>query len=193
MIAFLSKAAWDPHATAEAVADDQFRAVCGDGCVADMRTLLRELGAATKQLEYEGLGFSFPVPGMMMKHWKAGAMPGYLTDVRGHYELALAAAQRAQAQAPPEGRKQLDYWVGRLEFGIGYLDTVAAIKRAATAEAAKQTPEAVAQGEAALQALRQAIEAYARVAGDRSDVGAVAVLNEYGYRPLQDKVAKLKK
>ena len=37
-------------------------------------------------------------------------------------------------------------------------------------------------------AAREALEAYARVAGDRSDLGAIAVLNEYVYRPLQAKV-----
>jgi len=192
LVAFLSKAAWDPRVTAEAVAGNQFRMVCGEGCVEDLQTLLRELGAATKLLEWQGLGFSFPVPDMMMHHWSVEALPEYFVEVRGHYARALAAARRARTQARPEGRAYVDYWVGRLEFGIGYLDAVAGVKRAATAETAMQRGEALTQAISALQILRQAIEAFVRVARDRADVGAVAVLNEYAYRPLQAKVAELK-
>ena len=38
-----------------------------------------------------------------------------------------------------------------------------------------------------------AIEAHVRVARDRSDLGAIAVLNEYAYRPLRAKLEELKK
>jgi len=38
-----------------------------------------------------------------------------------------------------------------------------------------------------------ALEAYARVARDQSDRGALATMAEYVYRPLQDKVAALEK
>jgi hypothetical protein len=46
---------------------------------------------------------------------------------------------------------------------------------------------------AALKQVRTALEAYARVAGDQSDRGAIATMAEYVYRPLKDKVAQLQK
>jgi hypothetical protein len=85
----------------------------------------------------------------------------------------------------------VDYWVGRLEFGIGYLDTIEAVRQAATAEAEKK-PAALPLAKKALETARQALAAYARVARDQSDRGALAILNEYVYRPLQAKVAELK-
>jgi len=39
--------------------------------------------------------------------------------------------------------------------------------------------------------VRQALASYARVANDRSDRGAIAVMNEYVYRPLQAKASRL--
>ena len=52
-----------------------------------------------------------------------------LTDRQG-YQRALEAAQKARAKTKPEGRSYVDYWIGRLEFGMGYLDTIAAVRRA---------------------------------------------------------------
>lgn len=37
-----------------------------------------------------------------------------------------------------------------------------------------------------------ALEAYARVARDQSDRGAIATMDEYAYRPLKAKVAEIK-
>jgi hypothetical protein len=49
------------------------------------------------------------------------------------------------------------------------------------------------QAENALASARRALEAYARVARDQSDRGAIATMAEYVYRPLRDKVARLQK
>ncbi|MBM3890272.1 MAG: hypothetical protein FJ388_14250, partial [Verrucomicrobia bacterium] len=192
-VAYLSRAAWHADATPEAVYRDQIRAACGEACVEDMLTVFREVEATTVELEWHGLGLTFPIPGMMMSHWKPNPMPAELKKVRPGYQRALAAARRAQGKASAAGRKYTDYWVGRLEFGIGYLDTIEAVRRAATAEAAKKPAEALQHAETALATARRALEAYARVAGDQSDRGAIATMAEYVYRPLKAKVAQLQK
>jgi hypothetical protein len=70
--------------------------------------------------------------------------------------------------------------------------TVAAVRRAATAESKHDYAAAFKEAEAALTLSTKSLEAYARVARDRSDKGAIAVMNEYVYRPLRGKVAELK-
>ena len=142
-------------------------------------------------LERDGLGFAFPVPGMMMKHWTPEPLPAGLVAVRAHYEHALAAARTARRSSTPNGRAAADYWIGRLEFGIGYLDSVSALRQAATAERVGRKDDVVRQTELAHRGTRAAIEAYARVAGDQSDRGAIAILAEYVDRPLQKKLAAL--
>ena len=65
------------------------------------------------------------------------------------------------------------------------------MRLAATAEAAGKPSEALQSTKDALTRSRLALEAFARVARDQSDRGAVATMNEYVYRPLRSKVKQL--
>jgi len=59
------------------------------------------------------------------------------------------------------------------------------------AEEAKKNTETWRQAETALATACRALESYARIACDQSDRGAIAVINEYVYRPLKAKVEVL--
>jgi hypothetical protein len=190
VLAYLSRAGWDPNANPDTITQSLIRDICGDGCAEDMLAALHEVESATLNLATNKIDFGYYVPGMVMKFWEAGPTPAYLTEVQDQYQKALDAARRAQTKSTPEGRWYADYWVGRLEFALGYARTAEAVGRAATAEAAKDHSECVKQTEKALQTIRQATEAYARVVRTRSDVGAIAELNEYGIRALKAKLAE---
>ncbi|MCE2394361.1 hypothetical protein J4G02_07195 [Candidatus Poribacteria bacterium] len=192
-IAYLAKAAWDESVTHQEVYRDQIRAVCGEACIEDMMTTFREVEETTIALEDHGLGLTFPVPGMLTKHWTPQPMSDELVADRQGYQQALDAAYRAREKAQPSGQNYVDYWIGRLGFGIGYLDMIAAIRRAAIAETNEQPAEAIQHAETALVTVREALEAYADVVRDQSDRGAIAVMNEYVYRPLKEKIAALQK
>ena len=192
-VAYLARAAWDRSATPEDVYRDQVRAACGAASVEDMLAVFRAVETATVALEDHGLGLTFPVPNMLLKHWRPVPFAGELAEDRRTYQRALEAAQRALAKAAPAGRPYVEYWVGRLEFGIGYLDTIEELHRAARAESDKNPAEASRLAASALAAFRRALEAYARVARDQSDRGALASLAEFAYRPLRDKVAAMNK
>ena len=192
-VTYLAKAAWEEGIRHEDVYRDQIRAVCGAGCIEDMLTTFREVEATTVALEEHGLGLTFPVPGMLTKHWTPQPMSDELVADRQGYQRALDAAYRAREKAQPSGQSYVDYWIGRLRFGIGYLDMIAAVRRAAIAEADQKPTEAIQHAGTALVTAREALEAYADVARDQSDRGAIAVMNEYVYRPLKEKVAALQK
>ena len=127
----------------------------------------------------------------MMKFWKPQEVPAYLATVQRDYGQALEAARRARDKSEARGRWYPEFWVGRLEFALGYANTVEALYRGAQAEKAGQREEALSHARSGLESLRQATEAYARVARNRTDLGAIAVLNEYAYRPLQKKTEEL--
>ena len=204
-IAYLSKTVWEANVTPEDVYADQIRSVCGEEAIEPMLAAFRELEAVTIALEEHGLGLTFPVPGMMMKHWSPGSFSSQLAEDREGYRRALSAVLRASELSRPEGKAYLDYWLGRLKFGIKYLDTIEAVRKAATAEqAAKEAKEkdnevnfkaklveAIEQAQVALETACEAIEAFARVAKNQSDRGAIATMAEYVYRPLQQQVEKL--
>ena len=190
-IAYLAKSAWERDTTPETVYRDQITALWGEDCVDDMLTVFRELEAATVTLEWHGMGLTFPVPGMMMKHWTPGDFPAELVEVRERYQVALRAARRVAAASSPRGQDDADYWVGRFEFGIAYLEALEAVSSAANAEHEQRPTDARRAAETALAAARRALEAYARVARDQSDRGAIATMNEYVFRPLRAKVEAL--
>lgn len=190
--AYLARACWDAKATPEASYRDQIRAICGDACVEDMLTVFHEVEKVTRTLEWHGLGLTFPVPGMFQKEWTPHALSAEILGCGDGYQKALTAAQRARDKSEAHGRGYVEYWIARLEFGIGYLNMVDMIRQAAQAEAQKKPVLALAHAEKALATLRQALETFAQVARDPSDRGTIAVLGELVYRPLKHQVARLK-
>lgn len=155
----LARGAWDGEPpTPEAIYRAQARVTTGPGTEDEMVAMFREIEAATLKLEWDGLGMSFPVPGLIVN--QTGPMPESWKQIREDYRRALGHAKSAKAA----------YWIGRLEFGIAALDAMEAVRNG--------------DREAARTKTREAIEAYARVAQDQSDRGAIAMLNEFTYRPL---------
>lgn len=206
-MAYLSKAAWDPSATPAGVIADQVRIVCGDAAVEPMLEFFRELEAVTAGLEDHGMGLTFPYPGMLTQFWTHEPPARTLPEDRIGYKRARAILERVPTPARPQGREYLRYWLGRMDFALGYLDTIEAVKGAAIAEKAAldakmagdqqayRTHLAVAltRAETAQAMVTLAIEAYAAVARNRADLGAIATLGEYAYRPLQARADELRK
>ena len=153
---------------------------------------MHSIDAATVVWETDDEHFSFPVPSLLMKYWKAGPLPDYLGENRKNYDQGWQAAQRAVAVATPEGKSLAEFWAKRMEFSVKYITAVEFVRRAATAEEAHQPQQAVQEATKALASLRESIEAYAAVARSQSDRGSIAVAVEYGYRPLEKKIADLK-
>lgn len=100
------------------------------------------------------------------------------------YERALAAVERARGKADGPGSDWLDYWAQRLRFGMLYLDPVDSVRQAAIASQQGDAARTKHCLSTALTTARQAIEAYASVAHDRSDRGAVV------FRRLRAKLAE---
>ncbi len=214
----IARRAWDTTPTVDDLYRRQIGAVCGPEAVPAMLEAMHELEKLTLALEGPGLGLTFPVPGMIMNHWHAGGLPSYLVDTRRAYLNALDLVRKAdrarratQGQAGSRARsaagdEYLGYWMGRFAFGAGYIDTIEATMQAAAAQTAAEEArkagkanagrarfaEAAKLAEQAEQNARRMIEAYAAVARDSSDRGAIATMAEYVWRPLRDKARQLK-
>lgn len=193
-VAYIAKAAWDETATPESVYRDQIGSVCGQACVPDMLEMFRQLEHTTMSLEDLGLWLSFPVPYMFTKHHMHPCeIRGWMVEVREGYRRALVAARAAAAKSRPAGKVFAEYWVGRLEFGVGYFDCIEATRRAMTLKAEGKEAAAVAEMNRAVDLSRSMLESYARVAADQSDRGAIATMAEYVYRPLKAKAEQWSK
>ncbi len=206
-VAYLAKAAWDKTATPDAAYRDQILAVCGKEAIEPMLEAFRQIEAVTEALERDDLGIGFPVPNMILRHWSPGPIEPRYVENREGYRRALAAVRKASESTEEGGRAYVRYWVGRLEFGIGFFDTIEAIKRAATAEQAAKdakqqgndaayrakAAEALRLADQAVKAAFESIDSLAKVSRNRADNGAVATMAEYIFRALQRKTEEMKK
>jgi hypothetical protein len=203
-VAYLARAAWDAATTPESTYRDQVRTLCGAPAVEPMLEAFREIETVTMAIEDHGLGIGFPVPNMIIRHWSPGPLSPELAGDRECYRRALAAVRKVPEPVTEAGRAYIRYWVGRLEFGIGFFDTIEACKRAGTAEQAatdanqrgdkeefrRKSAETAELAHQAVTTAFHAIDTLAQVAKNRSDLGAVATLAEYMHRPLQRKAAE---
>ena len=184
---FLARASWQAELTPQEAYVDQVRHVCGEESVAPAVEALELIEQITLGLDQHGLGFAFPVPGMMTKHYKKGGLSGSLKQDHQEYRRALELMDEAHRLSRPAGRAYAKYFLERLRFADRFLDAAEAYGATAIAEKSGDPDEARRQIELAYQAIREALEAYAGVAKDHGDLGAIALMNEYCYRPIRDK------
>ena len=202
-MAYLSRRCWQDEISPKDAYRDHIRAVCGKEAIPDMLAGFAELERVTRHLNGYGLGLTFPIPGMIAKHFRKGPLPKALAEDRDGYRKALASFQKAHAKAK-RGRTYTNYWVQRLKFGIGYINCIEAARQLTDAKAAlakaKKAGKGVAaakqqarkQAKKAMAISREMLETFGKVARNRSDVGAIAVMVEYVYRPLAHEYQKLR-
>jgi hypothetical protein len=190
---YLARASWDVSMTPQKAYADQVKHVAGDQAVKPALEAFAIIEKITLGLDQHGLGFGFPVPGMMTKHYNSGGLSAALKQDHELYRQALKRLEEAHRLGRPEGRDYMNYLVARLRFAIRYLDAAEAYGATSRAEKANKRDEAHRHTGAAYTAIREALEAYVAVAKDHGDLGAVALMNEYCYRPIRDKRNELKK
>ena len=89
------------------------------------------------------------------------------------------------------GGEYIDYWIGRLDFGIAYLDCIESLRNAALADSAGEGDEALRQTQAAVDHCRAGTVSLRRDSARPVRHRAIAVMNEHVYRPLKAKVKEL--
>ena len=127
----------------------------------------------------------------MTKHYAAGGLSDAIKQDRKLYQQALVYMQQARQHCRPEGRPYIDCFVGRLQFAVRYLDAADAFGATAKAEKANKPDDARRHIDTAYAAIREALEAYVATVKNHGDLGAVALVNAYCYRPIRDKRATL--
>jgi hypothetical protein len=184
---YMARASWDLQVTPDGAYKDLIEHVCGPASVEPAVAAFHIIEAITRGLDDYGLGFGFPVPAMMTKHYEAGGLAPEIKADRARYREALDKIRAAREPCHPSGRAFLDYFVGRLTFAVEYLDAAQQFGETAAAEKAGNRLDATRRVEQAYRHIRDAIAAWAGVANDHGDLGAVALLNEFCYRPIRDK------
>jgi hypothetical protein len=153
--------------------------VCGEGVAERVVKAFEYCDQATKE------SFALPEPVMLIQHYAlAEPPPAWWGEVRTHYLNAMNEMYRANTRAREGGRQFTLYYARRFEFGFEYMNTVEALRKAAIAKQAGDKDAQIAELEKALDSITNACNAMAAVARSQSDRGVIAVMNEYGYRPV---------
>lgn len=181
---YLARASFDDQVTPESATADLVTAMCGEGVAERLLLGFDKIEEATLLTDENNLGFAFPVPGVVMKHYVPGEPPAWWKQASDLYGAAMDEMYRAHDRSHLNGRPFLRHMAKRCEFALEYLACVDSLRRAGQAKADGDTQGQTEKLEAAVESMYNALSALAEVAADNSDRGVIAVLGEYGYRPL---------
>lgn len=190
-IHYLSRASWNADATPTEAYTEQISRVCGAECVPFVLTALRLIENITSLMD-KHLGIGMPVETMMTQFYNAGKLSPELKSEHAQYQVALKVLEDAQPLCREEGRFYLDYFIGRLRFAARLLDAAADFGAAGDAERSGDREAALKHAANAETAVREAIAAWAEVARDHGELGGVAIMNEFAFRPIQRLHVKLR-
>ena len=189
---YLSRASWEADVTARSTHDDLFTTITGRQAVSDRMWLAhRHIESATNLIDQNDIGFAFPVENMVMKHYRAEPPPAWWDEMTEHYTQAMIEVYRCHDGADPRARKLTFYYGKRTQFVLDYLSCLKAVRAAAIAREKGETETAIEQLELAVESIYNGIDHLSDVARDNGERGLVAVLANYGYRPLLAELEKL--
>ena len=190
---YLSRAAFDESVTPDAAYEDLVRPNCGEGVAERLILGWDQIEKATDVIDEHDIGFAFPVPSMVMKHYAATEPPPeWWQTASDHYLNAMNEMYRARDRAEPAGRTLLYRLARRYEFGLEYMTAMQAVRTAGAAKAKGDAETQLANLEAAAESLYNGMSALASVAAEDSSYrGIIAVTTEYGFRPLQKEIERL--
>ena len=192
MLNYLSRASFDARMTPQESLDELFAAVCGAATVASMTEFYTIIEQATDIIHENDSKFGLPVPGVMMKHYyQDGLAPEWWAETLSRYGEAYNEVGRALHGSTLGGRPQMTYTLKRVVFGLLYFRTLQALRLAGDARQKGEAEQELEQVETALDLMYGSLRAMAEQTRSHSDLGAIAVLNAYGYHPILRKVNEL--
>ena len=182
---FLARAAWNKGLSADSSFRELWTSATGNTAAAERLWIAwQHLEKATSQIDEKNLGFAFPVPGLLMKHYRPDPVPEWWQEVTDAYTQYMIELYRAHGSISGDARDMLFYYAKRGEYALEYLAAVKAVREAAIAKQKGDLEAALEHLETALESTYNCINTLSDVARDQSDRGVIAVLNKFAYRPL---------
>jgi hypothetical protein len=183
---YLSRASFDARVTPRSAYEDLLAPIGGRDVAERLIKAYGLIERATEIIDERDIGFTFPVPGVVMKHYASTEPPpAWWKEVQDLYAGAMDEMYRANQRSKEAGLAMTRYNAKRLEFAYHYLTAIEATRFAGVAKSKSDSETTVAQLERAVESMYNALDCLREVARDSCDLGVIAVLNEYGYRPLQ--------
>lgn len=178
--------------SSEAACASMMDPIFGEGVSVSIHKGLEQIRNATQLANEHDALFSMPAPDMILKHYgSTAAAPDWQAKAKDLYLNAMNEMYRANTRAREGGRAYSLYLARRCEFGYEYMNVVDAVRKATEAREKNDRAEQRTQIELAIESIDNACSALAAVSRDPSDRGMIAILNQFGYRTLQEELEKL--
>jgi outer membrane protein assembly factor BamB len=159
--------------------------MCGEGVAERMWLGFQEIAKANELIAKHDPRLGIPAPDMLTRHLNSKeALPEWLTQVKTHYLNAMNEMYRANTRAREGSRSLTLYHAKKLEFTFHFITCIENLYKAH--DSATRAESLI----AAVESIYNALNSYADAARDSGDRGAIALLNEHGYRVLAQLKAK---
>lgn len=185
---WLSRRSCRLNVSPEQACRDLLTPVCGDEVDHRVWKAVELIQSATQALAKGDVSIGIPRVQTLLE--KTDPPPPEWNTARDGFLNAMNEMYRANTRAREGGRAYTLYLARRFEFAFEYMNYAEAVRKSAIAERANDRETQIAEIEKAIESLNGALNAMAAVARSNSDRGLIAVLNEYGYRPLKKKLAE---
>lgn len=166
--------------TDEKALTDLVTPMCGEGVAVRMWKGFQEIGQAAQIIAKNDPHLGVPGPDMVRRHLHSKeSLPAWFAEAKTLYTSAMNEMYRANTRAREGSRSLPLYHAKKLEFTYYFLTAIESLYKA-------HDPAVRAESlEAAMESMYSALDSYSDVARDSSDLGAIALLNEHGYRALR--------
>ena len=186
---FLSRNAWERRVSPAQASDELITTIAGEGIAPRLLKGFEMVEKAAQLFDRHGPGFAAPDPKMVLQHQQESEPPMWWSQSQALYTDAMNEMYRGNSRARSGGRSFILYYARRCEFGLTYMASLQALRKSEFAKSQGDSEGQRMQLETAVESLYNALGAFGEVARDPSDRGVIAVLNEFGYRPLRQQLA----
>jgi hypothetical protein len=176
---FTSRVSFDEKVTPASALRDLVVTICGEGVDERVQKAMDLINQATKLIEKNDPELGVPGAEVFRRHLRSkDPLPAWITEAKTLYTGAMSEMFRANTRAREGARSFTLYHAKRLEFTVHFFTALESLYKAHDAAAKDEALEAAIEG------IYNALNSWSDVARDSSDRGAIALLNEYGYRVL---------
>ena len=188
---YLSRAGFDKNFTPKQAMDGLVTPISGPGVSARIAIGFEHLAKASALVDKNDPTIASLRPEVIMRHFALNEpVPEWWGEAKGGFAMAMNEMYRANTRARGGAREYSLYLAKRFEFALHYFTCLEATRLAGHAKAKGDRAAQVEQLEIAVEAIHNALGAMADVDRNNADRGVIAVLNEYGFRPLLKELEK---
>ncbi len=182
---FLSRAAYDPAQTTKKAFEHLIRPICGDGVSERLWLGFEHVANAAELIGQNDPSLGIPMDKMWLRHLASKSAPQeWITKVKNHYAEAVSEMYRGNTRGRDGARPLILYHAKRMEFAVHYLTAIEGLLTASYAASQNKADASAEATDAAVEGIYNALSAQADAARDASDLAAIALLNQWAYRPL---------